>query len=96
MAETEDHGFSVTCYGTRFNIGATATADRTPYLFAVFMLFFLCRLVDEAHVESAETEEAGFFRRDELPDLSRNRVTQTQMEQLFRLHESPGSPTVFD
>lgn len=60
------------------------------------MLFFLCRLVDEAPLESAETEEAGLFGRDHLPALSRNRVAQAQMEQLFRLHESPGSPTVFD
>ena len=70
--------------------------EHPPYPFAVYMLFFLCRLIDEMPMESAETEEAGFFGRNELPDLSRNRVTAAQMEQLFQLHERPESPTVFD
>ena len=47
-------------------------------------------------MESAETEGVGFFGRNELPDLSRNRVTAAQVERLFQLYESLESPTAFD
>jgi ADP-ribose pyrophosphatase YjhB (NUDIX family) len=70
--------------------------EHPPYPFAVYMLFFLCRLIDELPMESEETEEVGFFARNELPELSRNRVTPAQLERLFQLYVSPDSPTVFD
>ena len=70
--------------------------EHPPYPFAVYMLVFLCRITDGLPVESAETEGVGFFGRNELPDLSRNRVTAAQVERLFQLCESLESPTAFD
>lgn len=70
--------------------------EHPPYPFAVYMLFFLCKLIGELPMNSAETDEVGFFGRNELPDLSATRVTAAQLERLFQLYESPESPTVFD
>jgi ADP-ribose pyrophosphatase YjhB (NUDIX family) len=70
--------------------------EHPPYPFAVYMLVFLCRITGGLPAESAETEEVGFFGRNELPDLSLYRVTAAQVERLFQLYENPESSTVFD
>jgi Hydrolase of X-linked nucleoside diphosphate N terminal len=45
---------------------------------------------------SIETEAVGFFRKDELPDLSVPRVTSAQIARLFDHHRHPDWPTDFD
>ncbi len=67
-----------------------------PYPFSVYMIFFLCELTGGSPQKSVETDMVAFFGRNELPDLSRYRVTPAQLDRLFQLRECPQSPTVFD
>ena len=60
------------------------------------MLFFLCDLVGGSASASDETAKAAFFRQDELPELSKYRVTRYQVERTFAHYRHPEWPTDFD
>jgi len=66
-----------------------------PDIYYVYKLFFQCSEVGGALETGIETSEAGFFRRNEIPELSTERVTNSQIELLFDLKANPG-PTLFD
>ena len=68
----------------------------TPYPFSVYMLFFLCRLVDDIGVNNPGTIEVAFFSRSQLPDLSTYRVTQEQLQDIFRICDDHTLPVEFD
>jgi ADP-ribose pyrophosphatase YjhB (NUDIX family) len=72
----------------------------TPYIFHAYKAFFLCSLLDDQQnlVANVETEEAGWFREDELAglDLSLGRVLPAQLERFFEHHRHPDWPTDFD
>ena len=66
-----------------------------PEIYYVYKMFFLCREVGGSLQTGIETSEARFFGVHELPELSENRNTRSQIEQMFLLYESP-SDTLFD
>ncbi|PKB79208.1 MAG: hypothetical protein BZY88_14500 [SAR202 cluster bacterium Io17-Chloro-G9] len=70
--------------------------DLTPYPFAVYMLFFLCRLTGETALDNPETSEAAFFPRGELPGLSTYRVSTEQLNRVFRVCDDYGLPVELD
>ncbi|RPJ40297.1 MAG: ADP-ribose pyrophosphatase, partial [Chloroflexi bacterium] len=43
-----------------------------------------------------ETGGVGFFREDDLPELSIGRVTPEEIHLLFDHYRNPGLPTAFD
>jgi ADP-ribose pyrophosphatase YjhB (NUDIX family) len=62
-----------------------------------YKIFFLCdRLDDLAPQPGPETTGADFFRRDQLPLLSRSRVLESDIEAAFLFHEDPSRITLFD
>lgn len=63
---------------------------------AIYKLFFVCALVGGSPASSIETDEADFFRAEELPELSVGRTTRAQILRLFEHHRSPALPTDFD
>jgi len=67
-----------------------------PYPFHVYKIFFLCELVGGAPAPSEETSAVAFFRKGELPELSRTRVTPAQIARLFEHYRHPEWPTDFD
>jgi ADP-ribose pyrophosphatase YjhB (NUDIX family) len=67
-----------------------------PYPFHAYKLFFQCELVGGAPVQSVETDSIGFFREDELPELSLMRVTPAQIARCFEHYRHPDWPTDFD
>jgi ADP-ribose pyrophosphatase YjhB (NUDIX family) len=67
-----------------------------PYPFHAYKLFFQCELVGGAPVQSVETDDVGFFREDELPELSLMRVTPAQIARCFEHYRHPDWPTDFD
>lgn len=78
-----------------------ALFDRTrqghpPYIFHLYKIFFLCRLLGGAAANSVETEGAAFFGKDELPPLSIARVLPKQIQRFFDHLEHPEWPTDFD
>jgi ADP-ribose pyrophosphatase YjhB (NUDIX family) len=62
-----------------------------------YKMFFLCRRVDaEPTKPSPEIIEAAFFARDGLPQLSKGRVIESDIEAAFVFHENPKRPVVVD
>ena len=62
----------------------------------VYKLYFLCELTGGEAQSSIETDAVGFFAEDELPPLSVNRITQGQIELMFRHERERDLPTTFD
>ena len=67
-----------------------------PYAFHAYKVFFLCELTGGEARPSGETSEVGFFREDELPELSLTRVVPSQIARLFELSRHPEWPADFD
>lgn len=68
-----------------------------PDLRDFYKLFYLCEKVDSSEPKPGlETSGAGFFRLDELPELSTGRVIRADIELAFKMAAEPGMPTVFD
>jgi ADP-ribose pyrophosphatase YjhB (NUDIX family) len=61
-----------------------------------YLLFFLCDLEGGEATSSYETSQVGWFRSDELPELSTGRATQGQIRRMFDHHRDRGLPTDFD
>jgi len=64
--------------------------------FHIYKLFILCELLGGDAASSIETEAAGFFRENELPELSIDRVTPEQLARLFEHSRRPELPVDFD
>jgi ADP-ribose pyrophosphatase YjhB (NUDIX family) len=87
-----------------------ARHEHTPVWFYCYKAFFECELepeVDGPELETGglvrgetasciETTEAGFFRRDSLPEIDTGRVTHTQLERMWELHLRPQAGADFD
>jgi ADP-ribose pyrophosphatase YjhB (NUDIX family) len=68
-----------------------------PHVWHIWKAAFLCELVDGEQVPlGAETTDARFFRRDELPRLRYSRASEWQIERCFAHHEDPTLATEFD
>jgi len=70
--------------------------DHPPDLFHVYKLFVLCEETGGALSGGLETSEAGFFTRDNLPSLSKNRITRDQIDLLFEYKNNPDKETICD
>lgn len=66
-----------------------------PELYYVYKMFFLCNELGGQLESGIETSEIDFFSMDALPELSTNRNTKSQVEQMFKLVQNPGE-TLFD
>src|SRR5581483_2836833 len=62
----------------------------------VYKLFFLCELLGGAPSTTMETDGVGFFREDQLPDLSVDRIMPAQIARMFEHLRHPEWPTDFD
>jgi ADP-ribose pyrophosphatase YjhB (NUDIX family) len=69
----------------------------TPaFPYHVYKLFILCELVGGEAQTSVETSAVGFYREDELPELSVSRVTKTQIKRFFEHYRHPEWPADLD
>jgi ADP-ribose pyrophosphatase YjhB (NUDIX family) len=66
-----------------------------PDIYYVYKLFFLCEEVEGDVKTGIETTEVKFFKLSELPELSIERNTRSQVEQMFLLRHQD-VPAVFD
>lgn len=69
-----------------------------PHLWHIWKAIFLCELVDEEPRElGTETEQAGFFARDQIPQQLRVGVSTARLiERCFEHNEHPEWPADFD
>jgi ADP-ribose pyrophosphatase YjhB (NUDIX family) len=70
--------------------------DHPPDLFHVYKLFILCQETGGALSGGLETSEAGFFAQDNLPPLSKNRITSEQIDLLFAYKNNPDKVAICD
>ncbi|AFY55775.1 ADP-ribose pyrophosphatase [Rivularia sp. PCC 7116] len=68
----------------------------TPFPYGLYKLCFQCEIIGGKATTSIETEEVGFFAEDNIPPLSINRVTTSQITRLFEHYRNPDLPTDFD
>jgi ADP-ribose pyrophosphatase YjhB (NUDIX family) len=73
--------------------------DHPPQPWYVYKAFIQCEVTGgELLAQTSETSGARWFRREELAavELSTDRVTAAQLEELFRFAADPGLPAVCD
>jgi ADP-ribose pyrophosphatase YjhB (NUDIX family) len=71
-------------------------ADR-PHVWHIWKTVFLCELVDGEQLPlGAETTDARFFAREELPRLRYSRLSEWQIERCFAHHHDATLATEFD
>jgi ADP-ribose pyrophosphatase YjhB (NUDIX family) len=61
-----------------------------------YKLMFLCEIVGEAGELDHDISDARFFPVDDLPPLSLTRTLPKQVALMFKHHENPELPAVFD
>lgn len=66
-----------------------------PEIYYVYKLFFLCREIGGVLATGIETSDTGFFSLNNLPELSTNRNTLSQIEKMFYINNNP-QDTLFD
>ncbi|MCU4163700.1 NUDIX hydrolase N-terminal domain-containing protein [Carboxylicivirga caseinilyticus] len=64
--------------------------------FYVYKIVFLCRMMGGELRGAFDIEDSGWFKLDSLPELSEDRIVQSQMEELFLLAKNDTLPVVFD
>jgi len=80
-----------------FSVRHKAAAEYSPDVRDFYKLFFLCARIDgQAPRAGSETIEARFFRRDELPPLSRGRTIESDIDAAFAVSADPRLGTIFD
>lgn len=67
-----------------------------PIPYHAYKLIFQCELLSERPERKAETEEAAFFREDQIPELSAARVTPAQIHRFFEHHRHADWASDFD
>lgn len=93
---SEEAGVEVTV-SRLFAVRHKAKHAYAPDLRDFYKLFYLCERVDStAPAPGLETSGAGFFSRDELPELSSGRVIRADIELAFVAAADSSMPTVFD
>ncbi|KSU60361.1 ADP-ribose pyrophosphatase [[Bacillus] enclensis] len=68
-----------------------------PSPYHVYKIFIQCRSIQKAHEgDQIETDKIGFFNLENLPVLSEERVTESQLKILFNHATNPMRQTDFD
>ena len=62
----------------------------------IYKCFFLCELIGGEAKPSIETSEIGFFGKNELPDLSIQRITPRQIARCYAHYADKSLPTEYD
>ncbi|MFD1064850.1 NUDIX hydrolase [Oceanobacillus locisalsi] len=67
-----------------------------PQPYQYYKLCIQCAIISGAGSLGMETKGIGFFAEDNLPNLSLNRNTETQIKRLFEFFRDPEKSTFFD
>jgi len=67
-----------------------------PFGYHLWKAFFLCELLGGEAQPSIETSAVGFFAEDDLPPLSRGRISVRQVQHMFEHHRNAQLPASFD
>ena len=67
-----------------------------PSPFHTYKIFIECEIIGGQQQTGMETTAVGFFKRNNLPELSVERNTSEQIEMMFGFLEDPTRPALFD
>ena len=67
-----------------------------PSPYHVYKVFIQCEIIGGESQPGIETSEVGFFHEDELPELSVERNTESQIKLSFKHLRNPLEPAYFD
>ncbi len=70
--------------------------DHPPSPFYIYKIVFLCKVVGGELRGNFDIEDSGWFKLNDLPELSEDRIVKSQIEELFRLAKDPTLPPVFN
>lgn len=70
--------------------------DHPPDFYHVYKLFVFCKETGGALSGGLETSDVAFFTQDNLPSLSKNRITREQIDLLFEYKNNPDKETICD
>ncbi len=67
-----------------------------PSPWHTYKIFILCRVTGGQLEQGMETSDVGFFEENNLPELSQDRVTESQIRLLFEMKRDPTHEVAFD
>jgi ADP-ribose pyrophosphatase YjhB (NUDIX family) len=67
-----------------------------PHLNHIYKIFIRCEIVAGSPTTSHEIQSVGFFREDEIPDLSLTRIVPSQIARMFEHYRQTDLPADFD
>jgi len=67
-----------------------------PEPYHYYKIFILCEIIGGEATIGVETNNVQFFSQHNLPSLSTNRNTMSQIDLLFEFLSTPGKETLFD
>lgn len=67
-----------------------------PEVFHYYKLFILCEIIGGQATKGIETQEIDFFEENNLPPLSLNRNTQSQIKTMFEFYRNPNQNVIVD
>lgn len=67
-----------------------------PSPYHIYKMFIRCRITGGSAETGTETSEVAFFGEDELPELSVERNTESQIRMLFDYYRDPDKPVHID
>ncbi len=70
--------------------------NHPPDLYYIYKMFVLCNEIGGELVAGAETNDAGFFSLEEIPQLSKDRITLEEIKMLFDFNRNPNKQTICD
>ena len=78
-----------------------AVVDKRNYkhpksIYYAYKMFFECEIVGGVMRSGTETADVQFFNKNDLPQLSLNRITEDQIKMLFEQKENKNNMTIFE
>ena len=70
--------------------------EHPPEAYHYYKIFILCEIIGGNPTIGIETSSIQFFSKDNLPELSTKRNTESQIIRLFEFLENPSKETIFD
>lgn len=70
--------------------------DHPPSPYHVYKIFLQCEIVGNTAKRGLETDDARFFSRENLPELSENRILKKQIMRMFEFLDHPERSPLFD
>ncbi len=67
-----------------------------PQLEYVYKIFIGCVIESGSLVQAHDMHEAGFFSRHDIPPLSEDRITRSQVDLMFEYHYHPEKEVILD